>query len=341
MVTFAPFTTKNIPFLHNRDTLYIADFRGLAEDLTYEIPAYIKYENYLAPFKLENVVVNADVQKVFHRGTHLIQAPIAKDARITVLERLADRFPLKGISKLWQAVPHPVSDVYSKRMGLKSYDNYEAFLYRNHKAVQKTLCEGLTPPWHYISENFLTDRPSYIKHIHGSGGFRNLRTTEDTIDLPSLTRNAHTWYVEEEVEGIAHSAQCFSYEGNVAIFSWGKQHIEAKKHFSGADIFSVESISQQIEVFLRQVVERLEPLIKDYTGFWGIDFMIENNSNRLLFLEANLRTTTLSFPSLLASELNFQKPVFLEEVSKETAEKNAVIIGMYDNTVDILLDRAK
>jgi len=339
MVKSYPITIKEVDIFQKEDTLYISDFRGLSENFELEIPAYFKYENIF-----EHVQPKAYVTNDVHRSTSKIYknyiAPVVTDPRITVLERLVATTGSIPFTTIWQTVPHPSSDKICSNGGIKNNYTYDAYLLKNNKISQKKL-HPLSPEWEILSNKNYSElekqyKNFYIKREVGSGGFMVFHHSEiQKSDVDRLMNDQSSkWYIEKEIQGTPHSVQILSTNNNHTIFGWAEQTISENKYFSGAKIKQIQHIPLNFLSFVNDSIQYLAPLLNDYSGFWGIDFIIDNNK-KIHFLEANIRTTTLSIPTLLANATG--KPgTYIEEISIDEIKTNDIFISSFEDLFDIL-----
>lgn len=91
-------------------------------------------------------------------------------------------------------------------------------------------------------------------------------------------------------------------------------------------------VQEQVE----QAIKKLDGLLKNYEGFYGIDFIV-TDAKILYVLEANVRMTAMTIPVLVANNLN--KPFdFLEDVQTAQVAENDIVIAedLVRKTADVL-----
>jgi len=338
-----------IPFLQNKQTLYTCDFRAISESMDYKIPSMWKYEN-LLPWILnhEKVVVNEERSLLqYPNRNELIIAPRSKDPRVSVFRRLPQDSSFNGISKIWVAIPHPEADTLAKEKRVDISYSFNDFLKRNNKIRQKKLLQQMTPKWkllqsrHDFEKAAANSMPGYIKRAHGSGGYAIFLNHDinNNDNLHQLIAQSGEWFFEEMVEGKPHSIQAvrFKKTGKIIIFGFAAQTIAQSKHFTGARILSISLLNDNIFKQLQKAIAQLTLLLKNYEGFFGIDFILDKNDT-VHILEANIRMTALTVPTLLKNLAGGNEAIYEEDLEiNETGESN-IILG-YENvsgTGDIL-----
>ncbi len=332
----------DVNFLCDEKTLYTSDFRVIGESMDYKIPAMWKYEN-LMPWILEGkkVFINGDCNIDYSKENNLIIIPKDPNPQISIYKRAEKIILPEDIENLWVAIPHPDADSFTKKKNLKINYSYKDFLYKNNKIKQKKLLGDLTPSWivfskrREVKEFISTKQKGFLKQEHGSGGFTvfNLNEEKEKKELTEMVdKNNINWFFEEQVSGVPYSIQCLKEKNSekVVVFGFAKQLIEKGKHFKGLDIKPLESIREDVFNSLCVAIERVNPLLRDYEGFFGIDFFIDKSKN-VLVLEFNIRLTSATIPVLLINEKNNRRGVYLEEEQK-TKKENQVINLNYDNT---------
>lgn len=338
---------KDISFLQSKQTLYVSDFRAISESTEYEIPAMWKYEN-LLPWILsdKDIAVNEsylDLKYPFKN--RLLAVPRGKDPRKSIFNKLSAK-SLSGISSLWVAIPHPVADEFAKQHKLKINYSYSDFLKRNDKFEQKKLFGNLTPKWQIIrSKNDLEkliSKKGFIKRRHGSGGYTVFDANEAEKDenfLKLFVRNPADWFFEEFVEGNPCSIQCAinGSEKDIIIFGFSKQEIENSKNFLGSDILPLKGLQGETLKQLRKGIMKLKPLLCSYKGFFGIDFII-NKRGTVYILEANIRITAATIPTLLTNMVGSVQSSYREDVPSKKVADNDIILTSDEisGTKDIL-----
>lgn len=349
MILLSPLKSKDLPFLKQSATLYSSDFRAASESLAYTIPAMWKYENLLL-WILDNqlVAVNDHYAEIQYPHTNnCVTAPRPEDARTPVLSRLQwDSLPY--IQSLWAAVPHPDTDTLARQHNLILNYSYEAFLKKNDKIQQKKLLGTTTPPWKEIQnttelEHALGEKKTgFVKRQHGSGGYAifPINQLNRSSEFQALVKQGGKWFFEALVSGIPFSIQCvrFAHEDRIVIFGYTKQHIAEGKHFTGSSLLPLSTLSDTILRQLKQGIQQLQPLLEDYEGFFGIDF-IAAEDEKVHILEANIRMTVATIPTLLFNLTGCTQAEFREDIPEDKIETTAVVFtkDMTNKTADILL----
>lgn len=323
--------SKDIPFLQSENTLYTIDMRAASEGLDYDIPANWSYENLLPWIVKGHLAVNEHARDVHTKlREDTIIAPKGKLARESLYSRLPK--PSEEIKHLWVGVAHPDADAYAERLGLTIQEKYADFLRRNSKRNQKELLGEVSPSWSL-------DKPAdvtkvFIKRYQGSGGYTvfpgaDLDTNTDFQKL--YTEDPTSWYYENAVLGTPYSIQCFQDQGIVTIYGYTKQLIEDGTHFSGSLIMPLEQLKSDTRVRLETALDRLKPLMDGYTGFFGIDFMIDEQGIAWV-LEANVRMTSATIPVLFCHDNRLEGAIFQEY--QDEVPKGATILSQSCDTSD-------
>jgi len=338
---------KDIPFLLTKQTLYVSDFRAIGESMDYKISAMWKYEN-LLPWILDDkdIIVNesySDLKYTFNNRLAIVLK--GKDPRKSIFNKLSKK-SLLGISCLWVAVPHPTADDFAKKHKLKINYSYSDFLKRNDKLEQKKLFGNLTPKWIIIhSKNDLEKligKKGFIKRRHGSGGYTVFdinKAKKDANFLKLFIQNPADWFFEEFIEGNPYSIQCAinDNEKDIIIFGFSKQEIINGKNFFGSNILPLKDLRGKILEQLQKGIVKLKPLLHNYKGFFGIDFIIDRR-DKVHILEANIRITAAAIPTLLTNMVGSVQSNYKEDVLATKVKEDDVILtsDKISNTNDIL-----
>jgi predicted ATP-grasp superfamily ATP-dependent carboligase len=337
--------SEDIKFLKNKKALYISDFRAISESMNYKIPAMWKYEN-LFPWILnnQNVVVNEDSNNLnYLNKNNLISIPKNDDSRKSIFERIESKIS-KGTLYLVVAVPHPQADLLAQKYNLKLNYNYLDFLIKNDKFKQKELLEKLTPKWFKIKSQkeidflLIEGHEGFIKRRQGSGGFTvfNILEIRNSKNFQMLFKNNPLdWYFEDCVDGKPCSVQCVKEKKDIFIFGFSEQQIINGHYFVGSKILPIDGIDENLFQTLKECLNKLSPLLDDYEGFFGIDFII-NNKNNLQILEANIRMTAATIPTLITNDLEYNGALFMEDIRLNETKDNDLILTRYDNEVDFI-----
>lgn len=314
---------KEIKFLQDNQTLYIFDFRALGESMEYDIPAMWKYEN-LMPWILEGgyAVVNESHQDIHYPSENkLLVVGKGKDARISVVEKLCKKKIPAGIKSLWVAAPHPDADQLAEQKNLTINYTYSDFLFRNDKIRQKELLKKMTPVWKIVKNEKELDilrksrKTGFIKRKLGSGGYTvfDIGKIAGNEDFEKLFLQAtDEWYFEEFAKGETYSVQCLMDKepDDIVVFGYSKQRMAEGKCFIGSEILSLNDLRDDIFMQLKKGIKLMNPLLKDYIGFFGIDFIV-GKEGKVDILEFNIRTTAATVPTLLSN--NTGSRAFYEE----------------------------
>ncbi len=325
---------KEISFLQLKNTLYVSDLRAIGESMEYEIPSMWKYEN-LLPWILidKDVAINEnglDLKYIFNN--RLLVMPTGNSAKKSIFEKLASR-SLPSIRRIWVAVPHPAADEFAEKHNLKLNYSYSEFLDKNDKFKQKKLLARLTPKWKIIDSygtfEKLTAKRGFVKRRHGSGGYTvfdiNL-AKRDANFLKLFNQNPGDWFFEEFVEGKPHSIQCLV-ENNkdITIFGFSEQKILNAKNFFGSDIIPLKNLQKSILLQLSKGIIKLKPLLNNYKGFFGIDFIIDKK-NKVYILEANIRLTAATIPTLLTNMVGSVSSAYTEDATSKNTKSEDVVL---------------
>lgn len=327
---------KEIKFLQDNKSLYIFDFRALGESMEYDIPAMWKYED-LMPWILEGkyVVVNESYQDILYPNKNkLLVVKKGKDARVSVPRKLLKKKIPSDVKSLWVAVPHPDADLLAEQKDLIIDYSYGDFLFRNDKIKQKELLKKMTPDWTVVKDKNELDilrkskRNGFIKRKLGSGGYTvfDISTIVGNEDFEKLFLQASDeWYFEEFVKGKTYSVQCLMEKGSddVVVFGYSQQRMVEGKCFIGSEILSLDDLGDNVFMQLKKGIKLMAPLLKDYVGFFGIDFII-GKEDRINILEFNIRTTAVTVPTLLSN--NTGTRAFFEEDLPINAIKDEDIV---------------
>ena len=332
-------TVDDIAEINNNDTLHIVDFRATGESLQHEIASMFIYENLSqwipsmcdAKNRGMYAVNTRSLQRDDLDGSILIAEPGAKMSQ-SVISRIAN-IP-ERIKKIWVAVPHPDYDRYSSENDLSINYTYDDFLRFNNKLTQKKLLQDFTPDYFDIIntkdlQRALEMRSGFVKSSLGAGGFsvldvkkaaENIKRLEDEIVLGD-TR----WYYESMAKGTPYSVQIYKKDNSYILFGYAEQYVEGTNYF-GAKLLDIKAIGSQLHDLVNEACKKVHPLIKDYTGFFGIDMMIDTDT--ISILELNMRLTANTIPTLLANATDSHEfAEYFEEVPRESAKQNDIAIA--------------
>jgi len=328
---------KEIKFLQDNQALYIFDFRALGESMEYDIPAMWKYEN-LMPWILERgyAAVNELHQDIHYPGKNkLLVVRRGKDAKISVAGKLYKKKIPASIKSLWVAAPHPDSDQLAEQKNLTINYTYSDFLFRNDKIKQKGLLKKMTPDWEMVKDKEDLDilrknkKFGFIKRKLGSGGYTvfNIGKIAGNEDFEKLFLQASDeWYFEEFAKGVSYSVQCLidKESDDVVVFGYSKQHVAEGKCFVGSEILSLNDLRDDIFMQLKKGIKLMNPLLENYVGFFGIDFIVRKEG-RVDILEFNIRTTAATIPTLLSNNTG-SRAFYEEDLPMDKIEGEDIIL---------------
>jgi S-adenosylmethionine/arginine decarboxylase-like enzyme len=354
-ITKHPSKPSEIKFLQDEQSLYSCDMRAIGESMDYDIPAMWKYEN-IIPWILDgkNAIVNDQNDINYANKNILAQIPRGNDSKISIYERSTEHVFPKLINSLWVAIPHPDADEMAKNRNYSLNYAYSDFIKRNDKFRQKELLQESTPAWHKILsgeelESLTTEYSTgYIKRRYGAGGFTVFKIEElskNTKFQELFNENPDQWFFEECVDGRSCSAQFFKYsdDDEVILFGITEQIIAEEKYFTGSKIKALESLDKNIFKQLQKAVNNLKPVLNNYEGFFGLDFIV--SGDKAIILEANIRITAATIPTLLTNQTGGGESLFKEDVEKdaESIKNNAIVltVDQANNSIDTLELNAK
>lgn len=315
-------------------TLFISDFRGTGESLDLDIPAMWKYENLLIHLVQNGYILcNEDAEKINQKKNLQNRIILKKgdDPKIPLIEKI-DK--LDDVEKIWTVVPHPKIDLFAEKNKLDLNYSYADFLKFNNKISQKIACGDFTPKWKKINDTSMNiDGNLFIKRALGSGGYC---VWDNNSEI--LFEKGHEYFWEEKVEGNSSSVQVYSSENENIIFGYSHQLIQNDKEFCGAKILEIDQIPQYCFDKICEIIELLKKdLLKNYEGFWGIDFIDNPFDKKIWFLEANVRLTALTVPTLLKNTYFQDKNTeFLEDAPELKRDDLLIAIDDHYKTYDVL-----
>ena len=266
-----------------------------------------------------------------------VVAPMGSDPRSSMFQRL-DRKTVMACPSVWVAIPHPDADDLADAVGVPVQYRYTDFLRRNNKIEQKTLLGPTTPAWTVLSSEtpmaaataFAAD--GYVKREEGSGGFtvfpvQDVSKGEKTgDDLLHDLAEGRRWYVEERVTGLASSIQCAKDVQGICVFGVSEQRIEEGRYYAGARLRRVDTLTEAVRRQLTDAIERLAPLLEAYTGFFGIDYVL-TEEGRVMVLEANIRLTAATVPTLVFNDRFGEIGMYREDVPLADVPEEAVVLA--------------
>lgn len=306
MTIFQDLCVKDIPILSNPETLYTFDPRSILDECLGKHRYLVSCENLLTNILYkQQVVVN---QYAIKHGdpdrNNWWTAFITGDPRIPLYIRMNDLTLPDSIKNLFVAVPHPEADKLAMEKGWNINFTYPDFLTYNNKISQKELLGNLTPDWELIDPkvyvfNELDD--CYFKRDLGAGGYATFHSSDLTgMKLPSR-KYPSRWFKEATQQGDPRSVQIVRHgPGSYTVFGYSDMKIVAKKNYAGGLMKRTDCLTNMHRDFISSALERLDSLFKGYTGFMGLDFL--EQTDRLFFLEANVRVTMATFATLQLNE---------------------------------------
>jgi S-adenosylmethionine/arginine decarboxylase-like enzyme len=315
-INFKPLKRSDITFFKKQNILFSSDFRETAESQSFKIDEMRSYENYAFLLTCENdvtVVTNNSYQLESmaskSKPAKLYVAKDIDDPRISVYDRINPDLK-SNITSLYAAVPNRSADSFAIRHGIEIIESFENYLSRNNKITQKRLLKDLTPKWSEIdlsSVENLTNikKTAVLKRDIGSGGYtvffaKDRKKVREAIKLAALD-DSHKWYQEERVKGEPYSAQAWCQNGEITFFGYGHQITEGTT-YTGSTILPFITLQKNTKNFLTAVMKNLTDILFDYTGFIGVDFMLDQQTNKYFALECNVRMTSASLPTLITNE---------------------------------------
>lgn len=339
-------TSSEIKLLHNNEVLYVFDLRATSETPEQKIVDFWKYENPM-PWILHDqyVVVNEDyVSLSYPYDNKMVIALKEEDPRISLFDRLQNKIPAE-IKYLWVGIPHPKADEFAKKHNLLLNYSYLDFVKYNDKLAQKKVLGDVSPDWlEVVSYEALNNLPprfqeGFFKRQRGSGGYKVYPLKE----VIAKDRGAEffkeniDWYVEERIVGDSYSVQCLKQNNKIIMFGFDQQLIADETHFVGAKIFSLDQLSEPVFRKLSIGINRLKLFLKNYEGFFGLDFIIDKEGQAHI-LEANVRMTAMTIPIIIATDRKQDHPVFLEDLTSDKIAKNDILIieDRVRKTTDVL-----
>lgn len=330
---------SDILSLQNKNTLYVMDYRAIWESMDYEIPTMWKYENIfprIAPGCLHSV--NEDFLKInYHKDFLPLVIKKTPSPKESVASRLENISLPWNIQSIYTAIPHPQLDILCVKRNLKINYSYEDFQKLNNKIAQKKLIKDFTPERGILKWDQKFPDNTFIKRDFWSGWFTVFysdQTTSEDIDLYTQ----YKWYREKNIKWKSMSLQIFKENNNFTIFGMCEQIIEWS-YFIWWKLLSLDNISSIIYNFINSILSDLWPLLQYYEWFFWIDFILEKETNRPFFLEANIRVTAMTIPVLLNNYYDWSKKIFLEDIPIKDASNNRDIILSIDSNksnVDVL-----
>lgn len=347
-IIFEPLKSAEIPELNNSDSLYICDFRALGESFEYEIPAMWKYEN-LTPWIISQgyAAVNEDYQDIHYKfKKKLVIAKKDKSPKISLINRVANNnhFKKLEVSNVYTFVPHPDIDNICRQFNLHLNYSYRTFQKFNNKIAQKRLFKNSTPNWEVVNRDSLIKQLDehkrfFIKRSYGFGGY-SVIVSED-VDPNKIDFENHEWYIESFEIGEPMSFQCYKRDNCYTVFGFCSQIIENNKNFIGGKVLNYNETLKDtyLKEAINEFIANLDNLIKEYNGFLGVDFLYNKSTNKINFLESNVRLTAMTIPTLLSNDINNSKSaVFHEDLTspRNTRDSLKIAIDTYDNTYDLL-----
>lgn len=337
-VSIYPLVPEEIPFLQQKNALFILDYRSLWESFDYEIPSMWKYEN-LAPriLKEQAILVNQNSALLhYESNNNLLIINTWDSAKISLIQRAEKSWTLQNIpfDTVFAFIPHPAIDEFCQKHNKKISYAYNDFVMLNDKIQQKKAVT-YTPKWHIVQNfNELQSIPDkhnfYVKRGIWSGWFTvfKLDMIEWNEKFRSLLNISDERYLEEKEHGECMSIQLCKTNDECVVFWLTKQYIKEEKEFCWAEILDITTLSKNL--FLREklytcINELCEELLSSYTGFFGIDFVYDEQNQTFWFLEWNIRLTAMTIPTLIHNKNHLWR-TFKEDVDKGSIKQSDLIL---------------
>ncbi len=317
-------TPRHIAEFRSAKTLYISDFRAASSSVGEHSTWLVYYENMLLPVVSAGTVVVNDgyLPSLQREGVHsCISAH--PHGFVSIAERLPDTLNWDEIDQIWTAVPHPAIDRLAEMHGKKSTYSYTDFCRFNNKVLQKQCVPAeLTSVWGKDSILDHVQPGYYLKHEFGCGGLEvctvgHEKNYDGQNFREMIEKDPDHWYWEEEVQGVSCSVSLYTRGDDTVVFGWSEQIFatHAKTSCIGGTLHAPESLPIQVRQGLEACVSALlTGLLTTYQGFWGIDYIVSKETGNIVFLEANVRVTTVTIPQLLLGEMGHAEGVFEEDV---------------------------
>lgn len=332
---------SDIPELNKKQVLYSLDFRGIGENLDYEIPEMRKYEN-LLPWILDKqtCLANEDSASLKYANKNTIVVVKSGNlAQTSIYERLGT---FQKFKHLWVGIPHPSADKFIKNNNMSITYDWATFLKLNDKIKQKKIIKNNTPEYiivrdfTHLSGILAKDNNFFLKRNIGSGGFTSFDCTKTNIrsfeKFSFKENNILCFYLERKVNGTPFSIQLYKHKTNIVAFGYTKQLVEDGHFFKGNEIFDLTAF-EEID-FLINILKQAKTFLAHYNGFLGLDFLA--NENGAYFLEFNVRLTAATIPTLLTNALGWKKSIYLENEAKPTKTDLILTNNIADKKYDIL-----
>ena len=367
MITISPLVSNQIKFLNNKNWLFLLDYRVLGESLEYEIPSMRKYEN-LLPWILEdqNILVNQYAKKLeYNFHNNLIIVETGEIAKKSLIERYIELNSEMPIDYFVDFIPHPELDVLEEQYNKLCFYRYSDFLKFNNKLLQKEFVSN-TPEWKRCTSfddiTLLEDENQrYVKRMYWSGWFTVFEASllGNSNEFKELFKDPKEWYIERYASWKGMSIQLLKEGQNNCIFWITQQFVKDRKEFYGAeclplsilekDAFLKNNLEKTIDPFSKLAIEAplqlLSPggninyieaadLSKNLEAIEQvIDFIYDKQGQRFFFLEANVRLTSMTIPTLLYNQ-NVEYSCFYEDQMISDLKGKDYKILSYDSTYD-------
>jgi hypothetical protein len=297
---------KDIPELNNRETLYTFDPRSMLDECIGKHRYIVSCENLLTNMLTgQHIAVNQyAIKHTDSSRNQLIIAKISEDPRISIYQRLENITKPAEIKNLYVAVPHPEADDLASNMNWEINYNYKDFLDFNNKISQKHLLGDLTPEWEIIdlsSHKFIENEDVFYKREIGAGGFATFHSSDMSGFKEACIKNPVRWFIEKPIDGEPCSVQIYRYkQGQYTVFGHSLMNILHRRRYGGGLMKKTDTIDNRVKITVNEALKQLDSLLKDYTGFMGLDYIV--NENQVLILEANIRATMATFATLQLNE---------------------------------------
>ncbi len=335
-------TVDDIAEINNPDTLHVIDFRATGETLQHEIVSMFTYENLSQWLPSMDggrdrgwyAVNTTKLLRDDLEQANVVVAVADKKASKAVIDRITVK--PKDATRIWAGIPHPSLDNYCRANNLSINYSYDAFLRYNNKLTQKQHLKDLTPEYFEITDKEDLQRAKnkgsgFIKASVGAGGFSVLDVRKDTEKIekmtPEILSDNIKWYYEATASGLPYSVQLYKKGDSYTLFGYAKQYIHGT-NYTGAKLLDVtRDVDERLRSFIYNSCCQVHPMLDQYTGFFGIDLMIDDTT--ITALELNVRLTATTIPTLLANATGTHNYAeYFEEVSADSVDANDISIAI-------------
>jgi hypothetical protein len=302
MTLYQNLRATDIPMLSCKATLYTFDPRSILDECLGKHRYIVSCENLLTNI-LQDQYLAVNQYAVKHTDptrNRLLTANISGDPRIPLYIRLKSIDIPDEIENLFVAIPHPEADNLAAEKKWNINCSYPDFLTYNNKIRQKELLGDLTPAWEVIdpkSYSFDETENCYFKREVGAGGYATFHASDLTgMKQPSRKYPAR-WFREEAMDGEPRSVQIFRHGPKTyTVFGYSEMKIIFRKNYAGGLMKKIDCLPAFLQDSISCALDRLDPLLMNYCGFMGLDFLVQDKKSHVL--EANVRVTMATFATL-------------------------------------------